>query len=69
LPKLLAFSVGASDSRFRAETVRLDRELTAARVPHFFRLYSGGHSQQLWQREAAAWLRLVVERLARPTTG
>jgi putative tributyrin esterase len=69
LPTLLAFYVGTTDNRFRAENVRLDRELTAAGVPHLFRLYSGGHSQQLWQREAAAWLRLAVQRLARPTTG
>ena len=69
LPTLLAFYIGTSDSRFRAENVRLDRELTAARVPHLFRLYSGGHSQQLWQREASAWLRLAVESLARPATG
>jgi len=69
LPTLLAFYVGTTDSRFRAENVRLDRELTAAGVPHVFRLYTGGHSQDLWQHEAATWLKLAVERLARPARG
>jgi S-formylglutathione hydrolase FrmB len=69
LPTLLAFYVGTTDDRFRAENVRFDRELTLVRVPHLFRLYSGGHSQDLWQREASAWLKLAVDRLARPRTG
>lgn len=68
-PTLLAFYVGTADSRFRPENVRLASELTAARVPHVFRVYSGAHSQDLWQREAGAWLQMAVQRLHRPTTG
>lgn len=66
-PTLLAFYVGRDDARFRAENVRLHQELTAANVPHLFRLYAGDHSQALWQREAGAWLQLAVQRLAAPT--
>jgi S-formylglutathione hydrolase FrmB len=66
-PTLLGFYVGESDSRFRAENVRLAGELTAANVPHLFRLYPGGHTQALWQREAGAWLMLAVSKLQSAT--
>jgi len=62
-PTLLAFYVGTDDGRFRSENVKLHQELTAANVPHLFRLYAGSHSQALWQREAGAWLQLAVQRL------
>jgi enterochelin esterase-like enzyme len=68
-PTLLAFYVGRGDSRFRQENVQLDHELTAAHVPHVFRLYAGGHSQQLWQSEAGKWLAMAVDHLAAPTKG
>jgi len=68
-PTLLAFYVGTGDSRFRAENEQLNRELSDARVPHLFRLYPGGHSQSLWQREAGAWLTLALGRLKRPAKG
>ncbi len=68
-PTLLAFYVGSGDNRFRPENVQLDRELTTARVSHLFRVYPGGHSQSLWQREAGAWLALAVHRLERPAKG
>jgi putative tributyrin esterase len=63
-PTFFAFYVGTEDTRFRGENVQLHRELAAARVPHLFALYSGGHSQTLWQRHASAWLRLALEHLA-----
>ena len=65
-PTFLAFYVGAQDARFRGENVRLHRELTAARVPHLFELYGGGHSQALWKRHGQSWLRLALDHLARP---
>jgi S-formylglutathione hydrolase FrmB len=40
-PTLLAFYVGTGDTRFRAENVRLDRELAQAKIVHVFRLYAG----------------------------
>jgi S-formylglutathione hydrolase FrmB len=64
LPTLIAFYVGARDTRFAAENERLDRELTRARVRHVFRLYHGGHDQSLWGRHAPAWLALALTHLA-----
>jgi putative tributyrin esterase len=60
----IAFYVGRSDRRFVAENEQLDRELTHGRVPHVFRLFPGGHDQQLWQARADAWLRLALQHLA-----
>jgi len=63
-PTFLAFYVGRGDKRFRAENERLDRELTAARVPHLFRVYPGAHEDSLWQRYARQWLVRALEHLA-----
>jgi S-formylglutathione hydrolase FrmB len=65
-PLYLAFYIGRGDptGSFVAENEQLNRELTAARIPHVFRLYSGGHTQTLWAREAPAWLRLALNHLA-----
>ncbi len=60
----VAFYVGRSDRRFERANVRLDRELRRAHVAHVFRLYPGGHSQQLWQAHARRWLGLVLAHLA-----
>lgn len=66
-PTFLAFYVGRADARFRTENVQFDRELTASHVPHLFALYQGTHETSLWRRHAAAWLRLALAHLARPT--
>jgi enterochelin esterase-like enzyme len=60
----IAFYVGDGDSRFLAENRQLDDELTKAGISHIFRVYSGGHGQQLWSRYAAAWLDLALTHLA-----
>ena len=60
----IAFYVGDGDSRFLAENRQLNVELSNSRVPHVFRVYSGGHEQQLWQRYARAWLSFAVAHLA-----
>jgi S-formylglutathione hydrolase FrmB len=67
-PTFFAFYVGRGDDRFRDENERFDRELRAARVPHVFRVYPGGHEQTVWSSHARAWLALAVDRLehARP---
>jgi enterochelin esterase-like enzyme len=65
-PTFLAFYVGTDDSRFRAENQLLDRELDAARVPHVFRVYRGGHERAVWRAHATAWLRLALVHLAAP---
>jgi S-formylglutathione hydrolase FrmB len=65
-PTFVGFYVGTRDGRFRTENEALDRELTAASVPHVFRLYPGAHEHGLWEREAPAWLRLAYGHLAGP---
>jgi S-formylglutathione hydrolase FrmB len=65
-PTFFAFYVGRGDSRFRAENRLFDRELTAARVPHLFRLYPGGHEEPVWAAHAKAWLAVAVDHLAKP---
>jgi enterochelin esterase-like enzyme len=62
-PTTIAFYVGAGDARFRAENLRLHRELTEAGVPHRFAVYPGGHSQALWSAHAPAWLALALRSL------
>ncbi|HSS81406.1 MAG TPA: alpha/beta hydrolase-fold protein [Gaiellaceae bacterium] len=64
-PTFFGFYVGQQDDRFRDENVQLHRELAAARVPHVFELYRGGHEQALWNRHAPAWLRLALDHLSR----
>lgn len=66
-PTYFAFYVGHGDGRFRAENLQFDRELTAANVPHLFRVYPGGHAQSVWSSHAKAWLSVAVGHLARPT--
>jgi enterochelin esterase-like enzyme len=63
-PTYFAFYVGRGDARFRAENERFDRELVAARVPHVFRVYAGGHSQSVWSAHAQVWLGVAVDHLA-----
>jgi len=64
-PTYFAFYVGRGDARFRAENQRFDHELAAARVPHVFRVYAGGHEQSVWSAHAQAWLGVAVDHLAR----
>lgn len=65
-PTFIAFYVGDGDSRFRAENIQLDRELSAAGVPHVFAIYRGGHETSLWQRHAEAWLAMALRHLDPP---
>lgn len=68
-PLLLGFYVGRRDSRFRRDNVLLDAELRAARVPHLFRLYGGGHDQALWSAHAGEWLGRALAALAPAVDG
>jgi enterochelin esterase-like enzyme len=65
-PTFFAFYVGRGDTLFRAENEQFNQELSAAGVPHVFRLYSGGHQTALWEAHAAAWLKLALAHLATP---
>jgi enterochelin esterase-like enzyme len=62
-PTFVAFYVGGGDSRFRAENERFDAELRAARIPHLFRVYPGGHESAVWSAHAGDWLRLALQHL------
>ena len=66
-PTFLAFYVGSGDARFRGENERFDAELRAARIPHLFRVYPGGHESAVWSAHAGDWLRLALKHL-RPAT-
>jgi enterochelin esterase-like enzyme len=66
LRTFIAFYVGSSDSRFRADNVRFDTDLRAAHIAHVFDVYPGGHETSLWQGHAVAWLRMALTHLARP---
>jgi enterochelin esterase-like enzyme len=62
-PTFIGFYVGDADNRFAAENRQLHRELAAHRVPHVFRVYSGGHTQRLWSDHAEDWLELALNHL------
>jgi enterochelin esterase-like enzyme len=63
-PTFFAFYVGRGDALFRDENREFHRELAAARVPHIFHVYPGGHEQSVWSAHAKAWLALAVDHLA-----
>jgi enterochelin esterase-like enzyme len=65
-PTFVGFYVGRSDPIFVAENEQLNRELSAASVPHTFALYDGGHETRLWADHAVAWLRLALAHLENP---
>lgn len=62
-PTFLGFYVGRGDDRFRQENEQLNRELNAARIPHAFTEYPGGHETALWRSHAVDWLRLGLAHL------
>jgi enterochelin esterase-like enzyme len=62
-PTLIAFYVGAQDSRFLNMNKLYDAELTTAGVAHTFRIYPGGHSGALWQSQAPTWLAMAFDAL------
>jgi enterochelin esterase-like enzyme len=65
-PTHLSFYVGDQDTKFRADNVNLDAQLTAAKVPHEFRLYPGGHTWFLWDVHAEEWLGAALAELEAP---
>jgi enterochelin esterase-like enzyme len=60
----IGFYVGDSDPIFVPENEQLDRELTAASIPHTFAIYAGGHEPRLWAAHAVAWLRVALTHLS-----
>ena len=63
------FYIGSHDpyTHFIADNKRLDRELTAAAIPHLFALYPGAHNGTFWRMHQDQWLDGAVDRLAPPT--
>lgn len=68
LPTYFAFYVGRGDSRFRLENVQFNQELTAARVPHQFAVYPGGHAASLWEAHGEDWLAAALRHLEPAST-
>lgn len=68
-PALLAFYVGNQDSRFLHMNRDYDAELKASRVGHVFRVYAGGHTNALWNAQAARWLSMALASLAAERRG
>ena len=66
-PTFVAFYVGRGDPTFVSDNVGFDAALRAARIPHVFELYAGGHDATLWQARATPWLSLALNHLAQPS--
>jgi enterochelin esterase-like enzyme len=66
-----AFYIGAQDpyTNFVPDNQALDRELTAAGIPHVFELYQGAHNGALWRGHQDDWLAAAVQHLDRPEPG
>jgi enterochelin esterase-like enzyme len=63
------FYIGAQDpyTNFVPDNQALDRELTAAGIPHVFELYQGAHNGALWREHQDDWLAAAVQRLDPPS--
>jgi enterochelin esterase-like enzyme len=58
-----AVSLGNRDTLFLAENKVFDKELTAAGIPHAFRIYPGAHTQAFWAAHRDEWLAAAVRAL------
>jgi enterochelin esterase-like enzyme len=67
-PTSFAFYVGRDDPTFVPDNTLLDSALTAAGIPHLFRLYPGSHTTTLWKSHAPTWLGSALDRLEAATT-
>ncbi len=65
-PTLIGFYVGRQDDRFYADNLALNRELTAAGIPHWFASYPGAHSLSVWAGQAPLWLGRALAYLQAP---
>jgi enterochelin esterase-like enzyme len=65
----VGFYIGTDDAytNFIADNKLLDRELTAAGIPHVFALYPGAHTGAFWRAHQDQWLDGAVERLDPPS--
>jgi enterochelin esterase-like enzyme len=63
------FFIGDKDPYpgFVEDNVRLAEELTAAGIPHAFKIYQGEHDQAFWTKHQDEWLAGAVDRLDPPS--
>jgi enterochelin esterase-like enzyme len=63
------FYIGAQDpyNGFVDDNEALNDELTAAGIPHVFKLYQGGHNGTFWREHQDEWLAEAVQRLDPPS--
>ena len=60
------FYVGTDDKKFLGDNRKFDKELTAARVRHYYAEYAGGHSQSFWKEHEEDWVTAALRKLERP---
>ena len=63
------FYIGRQDPYpgFVEDNMRLSEELTAAGIPHVFKLYEGAHDEAFWDAHQDEWLGAAVDRLDPPS--
>ncbi len=63
------FYIGRQDPYpgFVEDNARLSEELTAAGIPHVFKLYEGAHDEAFWDAHQDEWLGAAVDRLDPPS--
>ena len=68
-PTQIGFYTGDGDPYpgFVAENAKFHRELLAAKVPHRFAVYPGGHDSALWLAHADDWLGRALAALDAPS--
>jgi putative tributyrin esterase len=66
---VFGFYIGSEDPYpgFVEDNKKLSEELTAAGIPHIFRIYEGAHDQAFWTQHQDEWLAGAVDRLDRPS--
>jgi enterochelin esterase-like enzyme len=66
-PRYIGFYIGAQDHyrSFIADNRTLDREFTAAGLPHRFAIYPGGHKGAFWAAHERDWVSDAVTHLDR----
>lgn len=60
-PLRIAFYVGEQDTAFLHYNEELHSELLAARVPHVYATYPGGHGDAFWDANERAWVTAAVD--------
>src|SRR5262249_26223135 len=62
-PLAVGFYIGTRDRLFLEENKLFDQELTAAGIPHVFRIYPGAHTHSFWAQHEDEWLAAAADEL------